>query len=262
MPGHDPIMGKVETSTVEIGSASLTTATWGHDRPSIVFLHDGLGSITQWRSIPASLAQRTGRTVLAYDRSGHGRSTPAPTGPWPARWLHREADVLRSLCEALDVERPVLVGHSDGGSIALIHAAGGGDVAAVLLLAAHSWVESKTVEEIAGMAEAPGPMISALGRHHYDPAALFRAWSGVWLSKEFSSWDIRPSLGAIEVPVMVAQGGADEYATAEHARATAEAIGPNAELRMLAGLGHLVHLEDPDLVVNLASETVGAQRPG
>ena len=101
-------------------------------------LHDGLGSIAQWRDVPGRIADRLGVGVMAYDRPGHGASTPVPSGPWPADWLSHEADRLASLLRELEVQQPLLVGHSDGGSISLIHAATGGDVAGVVALAPHS----------------------------------------------------------------------------------------------------------------------------
>ena len=108
---------------VEIEGRSLTTQRWGDGPAEIVVLHDGLGSIRQWRDLPAQMHATTGRTVLAYDRAGHGSSTPVPTGPWPADWLHTEAELLAQLLDEVAVAEPLLVGHSDGGSISLLTAA-------------------------------------------------------------------------------------------------------------------------------------------
>ncbi len=253
-----------ETSTVAVGEAELTVARWGYGPAEIVLLHDGLGSIGQWRTIPGRLAAETGRTVLAYDRPGHGRSIPVPTGAWPADWLHLEAARFARLLDRLGdrvAPHPLLVGHSDGGSIALLHAAAdGGDrgreLRGLVTLAAHSWVEQRCVDGIAGMAAAREPIVAGLVRYHAAPGAVFDAWSGVWLSDDFRPWDIRPSLGVIPCPTLVVQGRLDEYATEAHATETAAAVGSNAEALLLDGVGHLLHHQDPELVVRVARDAL------
>ncbi len=244
-------------AVVDIEGQQLTTASWGDGAPGVIVLHDGLGSIAQWRGVPAALSRVTGRTVLAYDRAGHGRSTPVPTGAWPADWLHREAEVLARLIEAVGAADPVLVGHSDGGSIAAIHAAASGTRAPVALLAAHTWVEDVTVDRITVLERRPVEMVQALSRFHDAPEALFRAWSGVWTSPEFARWDIRPDLHRVVAPTLVIQGTRDEYATPDHALETAAAIGDNAECRLLPDLGHLLQHQDPGQVVELVASFVG-----
>lgn len=259
-----------ETISVPVDSDNddsvITVARWGSGPVEIILLHDGLGSIAQWRSIPADLAARTGKGVLAYDRAGHGGSTPTPTGPWPPDWLHREADrfgkLLAELCKGsldwgpIEIINPLLVGHSDGGSIALLYAAAndlrdGLRVSGVVTLAAHSWVEQRCFDAIAQMRADPGPIITGLSRAHDHPAAVFEAWSGVWVSDEFRPWDIRPLLNTVNCPTLIAQGVEDEYATSAHAVETAAAIGANAEWRLLDGVGHLLHHQDPELVVDV-----------
>jgi pimeloyl-ACP methyl ester carboxylesterase len=197
--------------------------------------------------------------VLAYDRAGHGESTPWPTGPWPPDWLHREAATLAALIEAVGASSPALVGHSDGGSIAAIHAAAAPSACgAVALLAAHTWVETVTVDEIARMRAAPEGIIAGLQRFHARPRALFEAWSGVWVGDEFARWDIRPTLHTISAPALVVQGAADEYATDAHATETSAAIGDNAQCRLLPGLGHVLHHEAPDRVTELIAGFLNA----
>ncbi len=154
----------------------LRTATWGEGTPSIVMLHDGLGSLGQWRTLPADVHQLTGASVMTYERAGHGQSTPVPGGAWPADWLHREAAVLASLLARLDIVAPLVVGHSDGGSIALIHAATGGDQTALMVLAAHTWVEPVCTDAITAMGDRPAAIIAGLARHHNAPAEVFAAW--------------------------------------------------------------------------------------
>jgi len=241
---------------VAVDGARLTVSVWGSGRPSIVLLHDGLGSIGQWQRLPADLAARTGRTVLAYDRAGHGRSTPTPAGPWPADWLVREADTLALLLDALDLDDPVLVGHSDGGSVAAIHAARNPTRSPVVLLAAHTWVEQQTVDEIRTMRAAGDRVCAALARHHAEPEALFEAWSGVWTGEAFAGWDIRPLVAGITAPVLVVQGSDDEYASTEHAEITARSIGDNADHLILDGFGHLLHHQAPDAVIEIIADHV------
>ncbi|MGI9596008.1 MAG: alpha/beta fold hydrolase [Acidimicrobiales bacterium] len=243
------------TETLTIDDAELTVSRWGDGPAEIVMLHDGLGSIDQWRTIPADVGAKTGRTVLAYDRPGHGRSTPVPTGPWPADWLHTEADRLARILDVLAIDNPLIVGHSDGGSIGLLHAAATErPIRGLLTLAAHSWVEQTCFDGIVEMRANRRAIVSGLARDNAHPDALFEAWSGVWVSDEFRRWDIRPMLSTISCPVLVAQGSADEYAADAHVVETAAAIGPNADHLLLDGLGHLLHHQDPQTIVELVYE--------
>ncbi|MEM9563924.1 MAG: alpha/beta hydrolase [Actinomycetota bacterium] len=258
--GVGPAASAPRLDTVDVDGAGLTVARWGDGPAEIVLLHDGLGSIGQWRTIPGRIRAETGRTVLAYDRPGHGRSTPVPTGAWPADWLHREADRFGRLLDVVGrgvADRPLLVGHSDGGSIALLHArdtAGSpGGLRGLVTLAAHSWVEQRCIDGIVGMVANRDTAVAGLARSHEYPAAVFDAWSGVWLSDGFRPWDVRQTLAPIACPTLVAQGRDDEYATAAHATDTAAAIGDNAEARLLDGVGHLLHHQDPELVVRVVA---------
>jgi pimeloyl-ACP methyl ester carboxylesterase len=261
-PDLDPA---ASTIFVDVAGARLRTATWGEGRASIVLLHDGLGSIGQWRDVPSEIHRETGATVMAYERAGHGASRPAPTGSWPADWLHREAAVLNDLLGALDIEAPTLVGHSDGGSIALIHAANGVACQGVIALAGHTWVEGICVESIQAMRAGRAHFINALGRHHDAPDAVFEAWSGGWVSDDFAFWDIRPLIGAIDCPVIVVQGTRDEYATDAQLTETVTAIGANAEMHRVEGGRHVLHQTRPDLVTALVAafyDQHGAIAPG
>ncbi len=238
----------MKSSYVTLGDhgAEVATATWGEGPPGIVLLHDGLGSVSQWRTIPARLSELTALTVMAYDRPGHGRSTPTPSGPWPSDWLHDQAELLDALLDAVGAESPVLVGHSDGGSIALIHAATTGRPSRTVALAAHSWVEPAAADRIASMRTDPAAIVAGLTRHHAQPHALFDAWSGVWTSEEFSRWDIRPMLSSIASPTLLVQGDADEYATVAQLTETAAAIGQEATYDLVPDAGHLLHHHDPE----------------
>lgn len=232
-------------------------ATWPGSGEStaapIVLLHDGLGSIAQWRDVPGRIAEQTGRTVYAYERPGHGSSLPVPTGPWPTRWLHHEAARLPAVLDALGIERPLLVGHSDGGSISLIAAVDGLPVEGVIAIAAHTWVEPICRESIVAMRANTDAIVGGLARFHDHPAEVFEAWSGVWVSEDFGRWDLRPDLVGLDVPTVIAQGDADEYATAAMVTDTVAAIGPTAEGVFILGGRHILHHHDPDAVVDLVT---------
>lgn len=239
----------------EVDGCSIVTATWGDGPPEIVLLHDGLGSIVQWGEVPRRIAGETGATVMAYDRPGHGRSVPAPRGPWPTEWLRHNAVLLDGLLADHQVERPMLVGHSDGGSVALLYSSAYADrVRGVVSIAAHSFVEPICSGAIVDMRADSDRIVRGLGRAHAHPAELFEAWSGVWVSDDFRSWDIRPELSAISAPTVVAQGTEDAYATDAMVHDTVAAIGDDATAHFIANHGHLVHYEDPDPVVALAAD--------
>ncbi len=248
------------TRHVKVGSARIATATWGNDTVKLVMAHDGLGSIRQWRSVPAMIAAATNLTVLAYDRPGHGTSTPVPAGPWPPDWHSVEAQRLGLLLEAVDAQSPILVGHSDGATISLLHAAahptGVLAPSGVMALAPHTWVERKCTSAIETMAGAPAQIVASLAKSHDHAAELFAAWSGGWLNPAFAPWDIRRTVASVTCPTMVVQGAADQYATDQQAIETAAAVGANASYRLLDGLGHVLHHDDPATVVALVADFV------
>ncbi len=210
------------------------------------------------------IAGQMGKTVLAYDRPGHGASTPVPSGAWPADWMTEQAVVLELLLESLSIERPVLMGHSDGGSIALIHAANKPDqVLSVVALAAHTFVESCCTDAIAALNLDPRALIAALDRHHDDAAAVFEAWSGGWLQAGFQDWDIRPLLAKVKCPVLIAQGNDDEFATEAMYRMTLDALASSTLLegQLLPGARHGLPRENPDLVLKLIADFLAEVSP-
>lgn len=247
---------------IRIAGCEIDARQWGLGPPEIVILHDGLGSVAQWRLVPARLAMATGRTVLAYDRPGHATSTPVPDGPWPTTWMHEQARVLLRLLAETGADRPLLLGHSDGGSIALLAAAREpATPSAVVALAPHSWVEPVCADEIRRMRAMGNRIPRSLARFHSHAEALFEAWSGVWVSEEFSQWDIRSEIAAVEVPTLVVQGLADEYATVAQAVQTAAAIGDNARYQLVPDAGHLLNHDVPELIVDVVAEMVAATGP-
>jgi pimeloyl-ACP methyl ester carboxylesterase len=211
--------------------------------PPLVLLHEGLGSVGLWRDFPSQLQAATGRRLIAFSRYGHGRSAPPPRPRTPA-FFHEEAlEVLPELLDALEINEPVLIGHSDGASIGLIHAAHH-PVAALVLLAPHVFVEEICVTAIRGTRETytDGELRGRMARHHDDPDAAFWGWCDVWLDPAFPDWNLEEEAGMLTAPTLVIQGAADPYGTlAQLDRIESRARGPVQRL-VLEG-GHSPHLE-------------------
>lgn len=223
-------------------------------RPTLVFLHEGLGSIGQWRDFPARLAQRTGCGALIYSRYGYGRSDPV-TLPRPLNYMHDEALVLSELLESAGIAGHVLVGHSDGASIALIHAAHAkpAGLLGVISEAAHVFCEAKTVAAIerVRMDFVEGNLRTALVRHHgANTDAAFFGWCDAWLDPDFRKWDIRDELSAVRVPILALQGADDAYGTELQLDAIYQRAGAGAETRILPLCGHAPHRDQPNLVID------------
>ncbi len=203
--------------------------------PTLVFLHEGLGSVSAWRDFPARLAAATGSAALIGSRAGYGRSSPKP-GPWPVAFMHDEARAL-----AVD-DDAILVGHSDGASIALLYAAEH-RVRGLILEAPHVFVEDKTVASIAQLGD---DVRARLGRHHDHADALFDAWRGVWLSPDFRRWNIEACLPKVRAPTLVIQGEDDEYGTIAQVEAIREKLGAPCETLLLPDCGHAPHRDQPE----------------
>jgi pimeloyl-ACP methyl ester carboxylesterase len=225
------------------------------EAPTIVFLHEGLGSITQWKDFPAALCERVGCRGLVYNRRGYGGSDPLDR--LSPEFMHHEAlDVLPGMLDALEIERPVLFGHSDGGSIALIYAGSGRPApAAMILEAAHVFVEDVTVRRIAELSAAyrSSDLRARLERHHGSNVdRLFDEWTRTWLSPEFRGWNIEQYLHRIDCPALVMQGRDDEYGTLRQVNAIAAAV-TGAETLVIDGCGHAPHIERRDEVLEAAA---------
>jgi pimeloyl-ACP methyl ester carboxylesterase len=214
--------------------------------PAIVLLHEGLGSVGLWRDFPRAVGEATGARVVAYSRFGHGASDPPPR-PRTPRFMHEEAlEVLPALLGELGIEAPVLVGHSDGASIALVHAASH-PVRAVVAMAPHVFVEPGCVAEIREVRAAyeTGGLRERMARHHRDPDAAFHGWNDVWLDPDFPRWSIEDVLPAITCPLLLIQGTEDQYGTLEQLdRIEAAVAGPVERLHLVCR--HAPHLEAPE----------------
>lgn len=213
--------------------------------PTLVLLHEGLGCIAMWRQFPARLAAATGRTVLLYDRRGYGRSAADPSRRG-VDYLHRAAfDELPALLDAADVEEPLLVGHSDGGTIALLYASRH-PVTAVVTEAAHVYVEQ---EALAGIRRAVQhfqnlDLAERLARYHGDKTnKVFSDWSDTWLADSFRNWNIEDCLGEVTCEVLLLQGEQDEYASKQHPQRILEQLAGVAEVVLLPDCGHSPHLQ-------------------
>ncbi len=240
---------------VEVDGLGIEVLEFDGDtnRAPIVLLHEGLGSAGLWRGFPAEVSDATGRRLIAFSRFGHGRSAP-PRRRRTIAFFHEEAlEVLPELLGQLDAGEPVLLGHSDGASIALIHAAQH-PVAGLILLAPHVIVEDITVEAIRATREdyLRGDLRERMARHHDDPNAAFWGWCDVWLDPEFRRWSLEDEVGRVTAPALLIQGADDPYGSLEQLeRIEARARG-RVERLVLPG-GHSPHLEQQERVVEAVS---------
>jgi len=244
-------------AVVELAGRSIEveTISGDADKAAIVMLHEGLGSVAMWRDFPELLAQRTGRTVVAYSRYGHGRSEPLQEPRTPAYMHHEGETVLLALIAELELQRPVLFGHSDGASIALIFAARYPQAASALILEApHVFVEEVTVASIARVkATLPETdVVQRLRRYHADAAKTFWGWNDIWLHPDFRGWDIRDCLGRITVPALLMQGRDDEYGTTLQLDTIAAAL-PSVDIHLFDRSGHSPHRTHPETVADLSA---------
>ncbi|MEZ5729958.1 MAG: alpha/beta hydrolase [Burkholderiaceae bacterium] len=225
------------------------------ETPTLVFLHEGLGSVSLWRDFPDRLARACGLPGLVYSRYGYGRSTPFETPPG-IDFMHTAArDELPAVLAAVGVGPAVLVGHSDGASIALVHAGeSGAPPLAVVAMAPHLFVEPICIEAIAATTAGfdTSGLRERLGRHHLDAARTFGGWSGVWLSGGFPAWSIEAQVARIRCPVFAIQGSRDQYGTMRQIHRIAE-LAPDTMLLELPGVRHSPHLECTEHLVAVVS---------
>ncbi len=237
------------------------------NKPLVVFLHEGLGSLAMWKNFPARLCAAVGARGLVYSRPGYGRSTPrAADETWAPDFMHRQAhEVLPALLDSLNVDtvrdKPWLFGHSDGASIALLHAARyPRQVAGVVVLAPHIMVEDLSLDSIAKARTAylETDLKQRLAKYHDDPDSAFWGWNDIWLHPPFKQWSIENEIASITCPLLAVQGLDDEYGSLEQVRGIARRV-PHARLLELPACGHSAHQDQPDAVIRAATACMRPQ---
>ncbi len=241
-----------------VGAARSATS------PVVVFLHEGLGSISMWREFPREFCLAHGLPGFVFSRYGYGNSSPKPRDErWGPDFMQRQADeVLPALFAAVGIERPWLFGHSDGGTIALLYAARHA-AAGVIAVAPHLFVEEisvKSIELARGTFES-SDLRARLAKHHADPDSAFRGWNDAWLSPEFRDWNIERDTETIACPVLAVQGEDDEYGTLEQIRAIARRV-PHAVLLEIPDCGHSPHRDQPALLSAAAGRFIAGHAGG
>jgi pimeloyl-ACP methyl ester carboxylesterase len=253
MPAMQTLSLTVDGHSLEVVRIDAAPGVRGTALPVLVFLHEGIGSVSLWRDFPQQVCQATGLPGLVYSRYGYGQSDVL-TAPRTPDYMHHEGQVvLPALLAQLGIDRPILVGHSDGGSIGLIYAGSGHAAQGLVVLAPHVFVEPESIAgiEIARDVFARGELTERMARHHRDPVATFRGWNDIWLSPAFLDWNIEDRLSGIRCPVLGIQGEDDNYGTMRQLEAIgAQVSGPYEELR-LAACGHNPHRDQ-------AASTLGA----
>jgi pimeloyl-ACP methyl ester carboxylesterase len=228
--------------------------------PLLVFLHEGLGSLSMWRDFPDRLCAQIGCTGLVYSRPAYGQSTPKPADErWRPDFMHRQArEVLPPLLDALGVTAPyALFGHSDGGSIALLHAAMFPErVASLVVAAPHLFVEDLTIASIedARTAYATTDLRTKLGKHHADPDSAFRGWNDIWLDPAFRDWNIEREVAQVRCPVLAVQGHDDQYGTMAQIERIADHCPGRTTLLKLDACGHSPHRDQPEALIDAAAD--------
>ena len=238
---------------LDVDGVTLETAWVGPKQANgadLVLLHEGLGCVALWRGVPERLAEMTGRRVLVYSRQGYGGSDPCAL-PRPLDFMNTEAtDVLPRVLDAAGIERCVTVGHSDGGTIALLHGASQDPrVEAVVTIAAHVFNEPLCIASIedARRAFAETDLRDKLARYHgANVDCAFKGWNDVWLDPGFEHWTIEAALPAVTQPVLAVQGSEDEYGSESQVDAIVAGVAGRAEKKMIADARHSPHLQDPD----------------
>lgn len=247
---------QTETRMVATAYGPLEVADFGRDAP-VVLLHHGFGSWASLIRLGQGLAEK-GKRVIAYSRAGCGRS-PAISDFGP-NYLHQEgAFALPALLDALGIERADLLGHSDGATISLIAAARHPDrVNRVVAIAPHVFVEQCTVDGVRAIAarDATDEFQARLARRHLDPEVAYNRWRDLWLSDKFRTWSIEPLLHDVRTPLVLLQGTEDEFGTEEQLRRIVTSVSGLSSYRMLEGLGHNPHLQDPETVFRLIAEVL------
>lgn len=230
------------------------------NRPTLVFLHDSLGCVQLWRDFPSRLADAVQCNVLAYDRLGYGKSFPMSTHERQNNYMEQEADLLNDLLNELNIKDTVLFGHSDGGTIALI-AAGKypENIKGVICEAGHIFVEDITVKGVRDALEAyqTTNLAERLQKYHGGKVEMMvKAWTEIWLSDRFRTWNIEDCLKNITCPLLFIQGEADEYGTLDQLEKTVAQVSGKAEKCIIPHIGHTPHKEIPEFVLERSTDFI------
>jgi pimeloyl-ACP methyl ester carboxylesterase len=253
-------MRLADTGFLEIGGARLEYRMIGprpDEAPTIVMLHEGLGCVGLWGDFPAKLAAATGAGVFVYSRAGYGRSSSGPL-PRPVSFMHDEARVLPRVLDAIGFRRGLLLGHSDGASIAAIYAGSVQDhrVRGLVLIAPHFFTEDMGIAEIARAREAfrNTEWRDKLARWHADVDCAFRSWSEPWLNPDFRKWEITEELAYIRVPILIVQGEHDQYGTLGQIEVAERECYCPVEAAVLPGIRHAPHREASDETLTIVAD--------
>lgn len=258
--------GSPRVIRLAVAGGALEAAWFGkapEAAPSFVLLHEGLGCVAAWRDFPDRLSSETGWGAFAYSRLGYGGSDPAPL-PRPLGYLRDEASLLPSILDQAGIRRCILVGHSDGGTIAALHAASGADprVIGLVLIAPHFMVEEATLRGVRAAADAytEGDLAQRLRRRHgANTDTAFEGWRGLWLAPRFRRFEVDDGLRHVSLPLLMIQGLKDAYGTmaqVEYLRARV----PHARQLLLEGCGHIPHLErQAEVLAAIADFAAAAQ---
>jgi pimeloyl-ACP methyl ester carboxylesterase len=249
MPAAEPAFVHAAGQRLEYRWISPARARAHPERPVLVFLHEGLGSTARWKTFPDRVAEATACPALVYSRCGYGKSDRL-SAPRAVDYLHREAlGTLPAVLAKLAITNAVLIGHSDGASIALIHAGEGKwPVRGVVAMAPHVFVEDLTVCSIAQakVTFETTDLAHKLGRYHDDAVSTFRGWNGIWLHPDFRSWNIESYLPGISCPVLLIQGADDQYGTRAQIEAIARQVRGPVEQVILPDCAHSPHVDQKE----------------
>ena len=246
---------------IETDQGRLEARCWGPspgEAPTLVLLHEGLGCVALWRDFPGRLAAATSWGVLAYSRSGYGRSVPCDL-PRPLDYMEREGEhILPQVLDAIGFRRGVTLGHSDGGSIAALHLGGVRDhrVRGLILIAPHFFVEDCSIRAIEAARKAyhEGDLRAKLARYHEHVDCAFRGWNDAWLDPGFRNWEITQALWYLQAPVLAFQGLTDPYGTRAQVEIIEDEMYAPAEIHLIEGCGHAPHQERPDEVIAIIAD--------
>jgi pimeloyl-ACP methyl ester carboxylesterase len=256
-------MTLADSGLLDIGAQKLEYRFVGprpDTAPTLVLLHEGLGCVGLWGDFPEKLSTATGAGVFVYSRAGYGKSSPVSL-PRPLSYMHDEARItLPQLLDAIGFKRGLLIGHSDGASIAAIYAGSHQDhrVGGLVLIAPHFFTEDGGIASIveAKKAYETGDLRARLSRWHADVDNAFKGWNGAWLDPEFRKWDITEFLAYIRVPVLIVQGEDDQYGTVKQIEMAQEECYCPVEVALLPGARHSPQREAPDVTLKAISEFV------